>query len=197
MRTETKTWYKLDELPEDVKPKALDSVRYSSGYLDYEWWDTDVEEWTEKLEGLGYVDVEIAFSGFSSQGDGASFTAQVNLAKWLKAHKLAGKNRALYNYCLSDGCYPKIYRSSSHYSHENTVSLETNTWGMSDKPYDQLCALEDEIMEISRGYMQDIYRGLEAEYYGLMEDDVVADAAMANEWHFDEQGHVEWRCHCH
>src|ERR1035441_4221080 len=62
-----------------LSPAAQKRARdwYREHCLDYEWWDSDYDHWKEKLGELGFTKVAIKFSGFYSQGDGASFTASV------------------------------------------------------------------------------------------------------------------------
>lgn len=62
------------QLNDEAKERARDW--YRNGGLDYEWWDSIEDEWKQELEELGFNEPDIAFSGFSSQGDGASFTAK-------------------------------------------------------------------------------------------------------------------------
>lgn len=62
------------QLNDQAKERARDW--YRTGGLDYEWWDSIEDEWKQELEELGFNEPDIAFSGFSSQGDGASFTAK-------------------------------------------------------------------------------------------------------------------------
>ena len=72
------TGYRYDELPEEAKPTAREE-RYGDG-PEYEWWDFIYEDFTRIADLFG---IEIAlgdrkqpkifFTGFNSQGDGASF----------------------------------------------------------------------------------------------------------------------------
>lgn len=48
---------------------------------DHDWWDCTVETWKNALAEIGFLDADIRFSGFWSQGDGASFTASVDAEK--------------------------------------------------------------------------------------------------------------------
>lgn len=75
MRQETivKTYLKFEELNEKQRAKVLDDYRDIN--VDYDWYDFLIEEYTEKLESLGYENIKIEFSGFYSQGDGACFIA--------------------------------------------------------------------------------------------------------------------------
>lgn len=76
MRQETiiKTWLKFSELSDEGKRKAIDNNRDIS--VDYGWWDFVFEDYTIKLKKLGFWDIKLYFTGFSSQGDGACFTAK-------------------------------------------------------------------------------------------------------------------------
>jgi hypothetical protein len=75
---------KLEEgeltVDEDIAPdkRAVDKARewLREGALDYEWWDTSYDMWKEALEQIGFSEPDISFSGFCSQGDGASFTCK-------------------------------------------------------------------------------------------------------------------------
>lgn len=46
---------------------------------DYEWWDYTYEVWGDALDQIGFTGADIYFRGFSSQGDGASFTSSVDI----------------------------------------------------------------------------------------------------------------------
>lgn len=48
---------------------------------DHDWWDCTAATWKDALAEIGFIDADIQFTGFWSQGDGASFTARVDAAK--------------------------------------------------------------------------------------------------------------------
>jgi hypothetical protein len=52
-----------------------------SGATSHGWWDCVYDDWKSALAQIGFGEVDISFSGFWSQGDGASFTADVDLTK--------------------------------------------------------------------------------------------------------------------
>lgn len=72
--TITLTYLKFNELNDDQKKKVLDNNRDIN--VDHDWYENTIEFYTEKLKTLGFYDIKIEFSGFGSQGDGASFTAK-------------------------------------------------------------------------------------------------------------------------
>src|SRR5258708_6719855 len=87
-RAITKTVYTFRELlvlrkegktTEKAVHKAKDWL--IEGQTDHDWWRYLHELWKKALDQIGFEHAEIAFSGFWSQGDGASFTASVNVTR--------------------------------------------------------------------------------------------------------------------
>lgn len=65
--------YSFSELSPEAKENALDNNRDIN--VDYEGWsDPVIEGFKEDMEKIGIKDLEVSFTGFHSQGDGASFT---------------------------------------------------------------------------------------------------------------------------
>lgn len=95
--TITKTYLKFNELSPEQKQKVLDKNRHYN--TDFDWFEESIGEFKTKLEKLGFYDVKVEFSGFSSQGDGASFTAK---------HDKRGE----------------VYRIGRSYSHSNTITSD-------------------------------------------------------------------------
>jgi hypothetical protein len=68
--------YSFDELPKEAKEKAIEKNRDIN--IEYtEWYEPIIDDFEYAMEKLGLTDVEVEFTGFYSQGDGASFTARV------------------------------------------------------------------------------------------------------------------------
>lgn len=87
-KTIEKTVYTFQELIEaneagDVTELALEKARewLQEDATDDGWWECTYEQWQEALAQIGFDNVKISFSGFSCQGDGASFTADVDARK--------------------------------------------------------------------------------------------------------------------
>ena len=149
--SEEEKTYSFDELPKEVKEKALENNRYIN--VEYtEWHEPVVEDFEYAMEELGLKDVEVEFTGFYSQGDGASFTARVDdvelfLKKALEINastefldmgededtsKEADELRQLMGDLRNVGydtreklkpedLYLEIVRITNRYSHENTI----------------------------------------------------------------------------
>lgn len=76
MRQETiiKTYLKYNELSFEQQSKVIDSLRDIN--VNHDWYEFTYEDYESKLKKLGFYDIKFEFSGFWSQGDGASFTAK-------------------------------------------------------------------------------------------------------------------------
>lgn len=185
----------------DIPSEVME--RYRDINVNHDWWDCTYDYWKSRLERMG-VDVEdISFSGFWSQGDGASFTGRIQTAKYLKRfmriHGMRERYRAIYTLADHLDMWVTITRSSSRYSHENTVTAEAQIndphWIDEDTEdlrealvlelYNEAMLywrdFDKEVEETLRGYMHTIYRDLEKEYDYLTSDEAVAEAIEANE----------------
>ena len=164
------------ELSDEAKERAFNDFKNREIY-DNHWAHHVLEDWVERLEDIG-IDTEvydIHWSGFHSQGDGASFEGVINLKEFLEAHPdLKARHRELYMSTipfdmLSDDYaeYMVLLRKTQHhhYSHENTITLEwdieTNDVGKFDKV---MTDAEPDILGHCRSYMKDIYADLENAY---------------------------------
>ena len=64
--------YSFEELSPEAQEKALDNNRDLN--IDYDGWEDGVTEgFKEDMKEIGIDDIEINYTGFNSQGDGASF----------------------------------------------------------------------------------------------------------------------------
>jgi len=118
-----------------------------------DWWYEDViENFESKLENLGLENIVCNFTGFWSQGDGASFTANVRDVKKFLMDEIKLKPGKWFDYqkekeeedeiealisgfeelginskiipLTPDDFWISIKRDSSHYYHENTISAD-------------------------------------------------------------------------
>jgi hypothetical protein len=194
------TVYTFDELSDKAKGKALDECR-DWNVNDSFWYEFALEDWKEQLQASGIEDAEIHFTGFWSQGDGASFTGRVDLPAWMKATKKAGKYRALYNAAIGEGdttASATLDRIDSHYYHEYTVRAHISVDASSDIYYndkerwerlnDQATEIEQELTAWHERTARTIYKELQEEYEYQTSDEQVAESLIANEVTFNENG---------
>lgn len=193
MRTIEKTVYLYDELPtESGKAKAREWYRETG--LDFEWWDGVCDEAKEILSAIGFSSVDIRFTGFSQQGDGASFTGRYGAAAgWREA--AAGTEvfaiaeaidamQARYDGRLTANVERDRY-GYSRYCHEGTMAVSLyDEGGDGDVPE----ADEAEFLELARRLARWIYQRLEAEWDYLNSDESIADVMRWNDYEFFANG---------
>jgi hypothetical protein len=192
MYTKSYPVYNFAELSEEVKEKALDNLRDINVDFD-DWHDFMLEEFEVELTALGYIDPEIGYRGFYSQGDGAHFTASVDVEKWIKSHHMGREFPALLRYAKKGGYISAgIVRSSSFYDHEYTISAEIELDSdASEKAELESQRFENAILEDAREQSRKIYRRLEKEYEYLTSDEAVKETIEANEYTFTKSGKLD------
>lgn len=192
------------EKDKEVYEKILE--RHRDTNVNHEWWKFTVEQFQEELEAIGFSNTDVRFSGFWSQGDGASFTGDWDSAKMLAVKELKEKGIELSDWAkelkrvlkgnLKDikAKYAtfSIKRTSHHYCHENTVDIFYAEYWNSKKK-EQYCIppeQEDDILEGCRAAMKAMYRILEKEYDYLTSDEEVEETLSVNEYKFDKDGKI-------
>jgi len=170
--TQTITLYKYSELSDDAKEHAREVMSDinldSSGGDEYtcEFWQD------EKLPALGFDSAKISYSGFWSQGDGASFKCNVNLVTWLKVNKLCNQYRALYSLLTNES--ESVYvdfriDNSGHYCHDKMMrtdypEIQTPDDEKFSKAIKQFDSLVKIVLKNAQATARQIYKELEAEY---------------------------------
>jgi hypothetical protein len=175
----------------------------------YDWWEGTYDTFREDMSAAGIYVSDIRFSGFWSQGDGASFTGRIDdIGLFLKHHKLEKDYPWITKLVsLGGGFDLRISRTSHHYVHENTVSatledtdMFSNVLNVGDDGlrehivahWDTLLdseytSIETDVTAIIRDYCQDLYRMLEEEHEHLTSDESVWEAIESNEWDREEE----------
>lgn len=195
METRTYKVYKFNEASPELKAKILE--RYRDINTDHEWWNAMYSHYiSDRLEPMGYDDIKINFSGFYSQGDGASFTALIDTARYIKTHKLQKEFPLIYKY--PETCRISLERITHHYSHKMTVKTSSSCYGNSAFPQNKNDRLENEVDALEKliereriNLCHDLYGDLEKDYDGLREDEAIIDTLEANEYDFDEDGKID------
>lgn len=204
------TVYYLTELSDTAKDKAR--AWYRQGAFDFDWYDSVYEDFERICIILGITlktrpvrlygggtrqDPCIWFSGFWSQGDGASFEGSYSYVKGAhvsirnyapqdtQLHAIADRLRDLQRRNFYQ-LYADISQSG-RYCHEYTMSVTAER----DHPYHP--AMTDDadaiLTEAFRDLARWLYRQLEKEYEFQTSDAEVDEAILANEYTFTEVGH--------
>lgn len=198
MYTKSYPVYDFDELKPEAQERALKDLYDCNVDFD-DWHEPVLEGAKEDLSALGYDDAEIGYRGFWSQGDGAHFTASVDVLKWIKTHK-AGKDLRLLASYVKQGNYINagIKRNSSHYEHEYTISgeVELDSGAIDDdqkynRLEEQAQRLENMLIEDARNLSRKIYRDLEKYYEELTTKEAITETIKANEWTFTASGKLD------
>ncbi|MCY4550367.1 MAG: antitoxin of toxin-antitoxin stability system [Defluviicoccus sp.] len=203
------TVYTIDELSDAAKEAAR--AWYREACLDYEWYDFVYEDFQTicgilgvtlatspvRLYGGGTREKpHLYWTGFWSQGDGASFEGSYAHAKGaagaIRAH--APQDTELHR--IADALQAvqrrniwQLHGSIRHrgrYCHEYTMAIEIErdspTW---QPPTDDA---EDAVTEAMRDLARWLYRQLRSEYEHQTSDDAVDEIVGINEWTFQADG---------
>lgn len=207
--TETKL-YTFDELSESAKERARDW--YREGNAEDTYWSESVIDDAATIAALLGIDLstrtvrlmdnttrqepQIFWSGFSSQGDGASFHGRWRYSKGMRrairAHVGTSKldleliriadvlakisRKYFYRACID------VSSNDSRYSHEMTMRFEDV--GEPEMSADDF----DTVSEALRDFARWIYRSLEQECDYVNSAEQVDESIRANEYEFTEEG---------
>lgn len=207
MRTVTKTLdiYSIEDVKnnEELKELVLEKNRDINVDNNY-WFDDVIEAWKERLREYGFIDPDIRFSGFWTQGDGASFTSKaVYLDLYLKEFGHASypdKQIKLFLDLIRNYDFVEfgVERRDNHYVHEYTTKAYYNGYlyqfdkcprlqrFLSNFLKDLWTHMQDKIEELNR----EIYKDLSEEYDYLESDEAVMETLEANEYEFTEDGRI-------
>ena len=145
--------------------------------VSYDWWDFTYEQFKIDMLAKGITVDEMYFTGFYSQGDGASFIGRVDMIAFLKAHDLDHKYMAGTFFAEQGELWAEITRGSSRYSHENSVVINLtvdsyNNYAEGSTRYEvyetmqevldtEIPDLEKEVEDICKNYMRSMYTMLQ------------------------------------
>jgi hypothetical protein len=126
--------FKWEELSQTAKDRVRDW--YIEG-MNYDWWEGVYEMAIEDGKEKGFYIDKIFFSGFWSQGDGASWTGFVDVRQWLEAHEKDSIGLSAWCALVQEDVVSKHIqvRRSGRYYHEGTMDVgyvEDDTDGFED-----------------------------------------------------------------
>lgn len=190
-RTIETTVYQFDELTDEAKEKAREWMRRR---ISEDTPDTDsvIDDALTCLALAGFVFTasDVSYSGFWSQGDGASFTGwwraeNVKPVRAMRAH--APKDETLRALARDANVikrkarrsWAELSRRSHHYVHEHTIEVRAEDCN------DDTAKL---IAELARDAMRWIYKQLEADYDWRNADEQIDEDIRTNEYEFTAEG---------
>jgi hypothetical protein len=210
--------------------------KYSDGFLDthrdinvdHDWWGSVYDDFQQICEIMGIelethpvklmngklrYDPDISFSGFWSQGDGASWTGRYRAQGLVpttyeplptydlapaKIREHAPNDEELHRIadelCFLARIYgpttAKVGRNCTRYSHEMTMQIDE--WEPyfeehEDRPEEVATHIEETLLEQFRDLARWLYSTLENEHDYLTSDEAVAETLEANEIYEEEE----------
>jgi hypothetical protein len=202
MRIKETKVFQFDELNDEAKETARAWYRNASAGDD-SFAEFILDDATDVLKVLGYSSVEIYYSGFCSQGDGAQFVGKfyasdydakgTNGVQKLLVDRPTDKELArcaaeLERILLISPQLSASIKSSGHCSHEMATHFSVD-FGDEEgtEPFDT-DEIEDAFKEVSRDLMRWLYRSLEKNWDYQNSDECVDENIRANEYEFDKDG---------
>lgn len=193
--------YKYEEL--DAKAKQRIKQRYREDNEEGEFVCDHIKEFWENevLPVKGFTDVEIQCSGFGSQGDGASFTAEINLLKVFNAFEEEFRKKDITDATVlstNDYFEFRCTRKYDNYVHEKSVGIEyTYSQGYDSVTEGQcdMASLIAEVLEsIKDGLCYKLYNELEEGYFSVYTDEYLDETISnyENEYYADGEVFAEW-----
>lgn len=180
--------YSFDELSSEAQENVLDNNRDIN--VDYDGWEDGVtEEFKEDMKEIGIYDIEISFSGFYSQGDGASFTSEdIDTRELFNAigiqsddalnmetddERAKGQNKEFYdlldtmedigqverNRIKPEGIRVTIERTDNRHVHYNTVRANVEIWDEPDE-WEEPYGFADKLEDTITEYIRELCKDL-------------------------------------
>lgn len=177
--------YPFSELPPKSQQKVCDDYRQN-----LHGWDFGTMEDAKQIAVyLGIIHCDIAYSGFWSQGDGASFTGSwaregVQLEA-LKSHTPTDTelHRIAEELAKAPASLNAEITRSGRYVHENSMDYEF--WSDSEVEFTQAQIVPLEYA--FKSFAQWIYCQLESDYNNQTTEEAIAEAVADNEYYEDGQ----------
>jgi len=193
----TVTLYSFNELSKEVQAKLIKDYRDDESFLDFDFAERHIlRDIENEAEVMGIQDFDFRYSGFWSQGDGASFTG--TLTKELAVEILERESSSTFLHSAKD--WAKLYgnnievnivRHSSMYVHAHTVSCEfeydTDELEISREDYERITGY---LNNWKNNLCYKFYNRLLESYEALISDENIAERLSELEEVFLSNGKI-------
>ena len=165
---------KYNELSHEAQEKARNECK--NNLTSYEWWDDEYSWFKEVGESFGLRIDDIYWSGFWSQGDGASFkgmlafkeTDPTQLPEDIRPiYTRLKEMHAMLRLALEEDLWVQITQSGREV-HEYSMDVDGAYWKEDDNDADRenviVFDFYEEILELMRDYARWMYSCLESQY---------------------------------
>ena len=191
MREIMKRIYTFDELSDEAKEIAIEKNRYFN-VDNTSWSEFVIEDFCRKCAEYG-IDVDekdVSFTGFWSQGDGASFVGEVDNTELFLQRIGVDLPKD-----ISERLIVRFSRIGWRYSHEYTCTTEyeqnfdcDEEIEVEEKYSEQLNSIYEKAEVLRVELCRTLYNTLEQSYCELTSDESIAETMIANECEFYEDG---------
>ena len=156
-----------------------------------------IDEFTNNLEKMGFNGVDVGYSGFNNQGDGASFTGEFNLYDATEdINKIDEEYREAYKKIIRSGVVEaNINRMSNIYAHEETMYSDILEPFTDNFTFDnsQMIKMRKEFEDGIKEMAKILYKKLEDEYEKVMSEEFIRDYIVNNEIEVSRK-YIKERC---
>jgi len=192
--------YQFAELSDKAKQRAIE--KFSDINVDFDWWDFVYEDFKSLADCFGIeVDTKKTyFSGFSHQGQGSSFTADIDVKKLLdcvkdESWKDYAPNEKLSFYSATPEMYRVIDLFSAYVeptNRESSIKVVCNLEAGEAYPniYAALESLEELVTDVCETLNHWFFTTLEKEYYYLTSEAAIIETIEINNYDFTEDGNL-------
>jgi len=186
--------------------KERDPKRFEKEYwawtghtLDYDWYEYVYENFKTDCNAVGVIVHDIQFSGFWSQGDGATFSGRVYVYEWMAHKGFDVTHPAVYIACRDDGSYVSLEKGKFNNMRANLAEYTCETTpsgmfeGLEQEAWEELVgaqlsdlSIEDEVLSFCDDLAGKLYINLRDEYEHLTSEEMFIEHCEANEITFEE-----------
>lgn len=187
-----------------IADKTLDKYR-NINVEHIDWWDSTRDMFKEDMKEQGIYVIQMYFSGFWSQGDGACFDGQLDDVPLFIEKNFKPDDYPMIRKLLGSGGTVTFNVShNGHYYHENSTSFSIDAdrlehcikiptdfheqiveqWDM--ELDNEIVDFEKQSVEIFKNHMRTLYRTLAGEYDYLTSDEAVKETVIANDLNVEE-----------
>lgn len=164
-----------------TKEQLIEKYRYVL-VEDNDYFDFIIQDKKIELFQKGFYDIDIKYSGFYYQGDGASISCKINLINAIELLNIPMQ----YKKYIEEVMFT-ISRIDSRYCHENTLQIDNDLYldnRLTIKAErwinDYIQDIEKYLLEYIQIESRKVYKQLENEYDFLTSDDVVFEYIQDN-----------------
>ena len=200
MKTINKELYEYNDIIQPKNAKLLEVIlqNLSDINTDMDWYDFIFDDFKEQIEKIGLTDVEIQFTGFWSQGDGASFTCRsFDIGKLLSHFRINTRHCLGF---LADNINVSIKRNTTRYSHENTTFVDVELFYYKSLSQHKRFAneidriwvdLTHDLENYRRIKSVELYKRLQDCYEDLTSRESILATIELNAYTFNKEGKIE------